>query len=254
MCRLAAWIGEPQCLAGLVCNPEHGLIAQARCSREALMDQHPDGAGLLWYGDGEPAPARYVNAVPAWRDPELARVAEQSHSALYLAHVRAATRAARCLQNCHPFQHEQLGFMHNGELAGIDQLAPALRERCCGTAPPADATDSELIFCLLRHYGVRERPAHALTESVRLIRDTALREQVNYKLRFSAVLSDGERLHVVRYASDDAPPSLYSRHTPKGTAFASEPIGAETEHWHALPVNSLTTATHTGSSTVPFNP
>ncbi len=254
MCRFAAWIGEPQCLAGLVCDPEHGLISQARSSREALMDQHPDGAGLLWYTDGQDEPQHYLNASPAWLDPELTQVAQRTQSSLFLAHVRAATRAARCLQNCHPFRHGRLSFMHNGELAPLDALEPVLRQHCGDAEPTANATDSELIFALLRCYGALDKPEAALSSVIALIRDTAQQIGVAHKLRLSAVLSDGNCLRVVRYASDSAPPSLYVRQCHKGVAIASEPIGGQPAPWTALAINSLTTATATGVESRAFNP
>lgn len=253
MCRFAAWIGKPTPLSSLVCEPNHGLIAQARHSREALMDQHPDGAGVLWYRDttGTASPERYLNASPAWCCPELEQVARDTTSPLFLAHVRAATRAARCLQNCHPFRHGQMAFMHNGELAQIDTLAPALRKLCADDAPCKNATDSELFFCLLRRYGVETSPERALSDAIRVVRDTAHEANVDYKLRLSAVFSDGSGLRVVRYASDDKPPTLYQRRCGAGLAFASEPIGNNPEQWKALPVNSVTTATPDGVETKP---
>jgi glutamine amidotransferase len=59
----------------------------------------------------------------------------------------------------------------------------------------------------------------------------------------TAALSDGKRLYAVRYATDDAAPSLYHRwsDTRQGRAVVSEPLEAEEGGWEEVPSYSFCT-------------
>ena len=63
------------------------------------------------------------------------------------------------------------------------------------------------------------------------------RDGVDEPLRFSAVLSDGEELHALRWASDEMPPSLYLGSHAQGRIVASEPLDGQHELWQPIPVN-----------------
>ncbi|MEM7377912.1 MAG: class II glutamine amidotransferase [Pseudomonadota bacterium] len=233
-------------------TPATGLRAQARASREALQPVHPDGAGVVWYPPGCLRPRTYRTPTAAWRDPAFKHLASQARTRVGLAHVRAATRARRCRANCHPFVRGHEAFVHNGELTALDRLAPALKRRC-GPAPlHARCTDSELIFCLLRRFDAARHPVSAFRHTVDLIAESAHALAANHRLRLSAAYTDGRRLVVVRYASDDRPPSLYVSRGPRGVAVASEPVRCGAGLWRALPVNTISVLTQTRCCTLPF--
>ena len=62
-------------------------------------------------------------------------------------------------------------------------------------------------------------------------------------LRMTAALSDGQRLFAVRYATDDAAPSLWHRwsETRQGRAVVSEPLEVEQTGWEEVPPYSFCT-------------
>jgi predicted glutamine amidotransferase len=65
-------------------------------------------------------------------------------------------------------------------------------------------------------------------------------------LRFSAALTDGRRLHIFRWASDDAPPTLYVKQTERGTIVASEPLAGGDDGWRTLKSGEMLTLMHRG--------
>ena len=62
-------------------------------------------------------------------------------------------------------------------------------------------------------------------------------------LRMTAALSDGQQLYAVRYATDDAAPSLYYRWSESrgGMAVVSEPLEDDEGDWNAVPAASFCT-------------
>ena len=64
---------------------------------------------------------------------------------------------------------------------------------------------------------------------------------ITQPLRFAATLSDGQRLHAFRIASDERPPTLYLRHCSGGTIIASEPLCDEETGWLPLPAGAVLT-------------
>lgn len=105
-----------------------------------------DGWGIVFAEDRDAHVFR--EATPA-ADSKLARmvVRREIPCRHLLAHVRRASRGRQDLANTHPFTRTRGGhphhFAHNGNLHGIDEMAPGLREECVGD------TDSELAFMLL---------------------------------------------------------------------------------------------------------
>ncbi|KZO96309.1 glutamine amidotransferase [Calocera viscosa TUFC12733] len=128
MCRFLIYKGtEPIQLAHLLTRPAHSIINQAFDSRLRLDTRRPingDGFGVGWYDkeiDEEMGrqPCIFTSVTPAWNNINLIRLAEKIKSPLVFAHVRATTAGTLSLDNCHPFQFNQLMWMHNGELAGF---------------------------------------------------------------------------------------------------------------------------------------
>ncbi len=72
----------------------------------------------------------------------------------------------------------------------------------------------------------------------------------------TAALSDGQRLYAVRYATDDAAPSLYYRwsDTRAGMAVVSEPLEDDEGGWTEVPTASFCTFEGQGVTVEDFLP
>jgi ergothioneine biosynthesis protein EgtC len=236
MCRFVAYIGEPVFLNEIVCQPAHSLLQQSLQAERAKTVTNGDGFGIGWYGDRD-EPAVYREVMPAWSDENLLALCHTLRSPLFFAHVRAATGTSIARQNCHPFRHGRWLFMHNGQIGGYAQVRRALEAQLPDPlyAARKGATDSELLFLLALARIERGEPVGRAVTGV--VDDTAalMRQHgIEAPLRFSAALSDGQRLHVFRLASDGKPPSLYVRAGTRSTVVASEPLDDNTD-WQPVP-------------------
>lgn len=236
MCRWLAYVGEPTFLDEFVSTPEHSLVAQALHSDEAAHATQGDGFGLGWYGERD-VPGLYREVRPAWSDDNLLNLCQQVRAHLFFAHVRAATEGAVARANCHPFVHGRIMFMHNGQIGGFSKVRRQIEALISDEfyAHRAGATDSEALFLALLSQGLLPDPvtamARLLDTAARLMRLAGLEEP----LRFTAALSDGEKLYAFRWASDDHAPSLYWREAAGGVLIASEPLDLAREHWREVP-------------------
>jgi len=240
MCRWLAYIGKPCSIEPLVYRGAHALAHLALHAYEARLGVQGDGGGLGWYGD-LPDPGIYRNPGPAWADPNLRELTRHIESRVTFAHVRASSGAPDLFVNCHPFRHGQWLFMHNGQIGGFTLLHRGLLELLSDESFRSlqGGTDSELIFQLLVTLGLDDPPA-ALRQAVRLIEERRRTLPGAEPFHASFALSDGWRLWAVRWASDGVPPTLYRSEGSDHRLLVSEPLDEETDHWHALPRNSLT--------------
>ena len=240
MCRLVAYLGEPIFLDTLVCAPQHSLVHQSLRAEQAHTVTNGDGFGVGWYGERED-PGLYREVMPAWSDDNLLALCASVRSPLFFAHVRAATGGGIARQNCHPFRHGRWLFMHNGQIGGYALVRRTLESRLPDNlyASRRGATDSELLFLLaLARIEAGESPdesMHAvLADTLGLMRAAG----VAAPLRFAAALSDGDQVYAFRFASDEAPPTLYVGESEQGSIVASEPLDGRSNHWRAVPANS----------------
>ena len=242
MCRWAAWIGKPIYLEDIISRPAHSLVVQSQNAEECKTSTNADGFGVAWY-DQRPEPGLYRDVYPAWSDPNLAALARQVKSGLFLAHVRASTGTAISRNNCHPFAVGRWSFMHNGQMGGFENF-----RKQADMAIPDDlycdrkgATDSEALFLQAIGYGLDDDPAGAIEQAVGVMQ--ALSESFGKApyMRMSAAFSDGHKLYALRYASDARAPSLYYRHDQEmgGWAVVSEPLDGDEDGWCALPAGKL---------------
>ncbi len=244
MCRFLAYQGVPVFLEEFVSSPCHSLVHQSIHATEAKTGTNGDGFGLGWYGD-RPEPGLYREIRPAWSDENLLSIARQVRSALFFAHVRAATGTASTRANCHPFSHGRWLFMHNGQIGGyakvkrkLEALIPdALYGARTGT------TDSEALFLIaLSRIEAGMDPmtamASALADAAALMAEASVREP----LRFAAALSDGETIHAFRWSSDAKPPTLYHCEQADHVVIASEPVDERRDCWRAVPANACVVA------------
>jgi glutamine amidotransferase len=236
MCRFLAYFGEPVLMETLIAAPSHSLVHQSLHASEGKTETNGDGFGLGWYGE-RPEPGLYREVRPAWSDENLRSLCSQVRSGLFFAHVRAATGTATSRANCHPFAAGRFLFMHNGQVGGwsavrrkVDAMIPdALYHHRQGT------TDSEAILLAAMANGLERDPVGAIADTLARVRRLMLDAGVAEPLRFTAALTDGERLWAFRWASDGKPATLYWRQDASGLVIVSEPIDDERAGWNAVP-------------------
>ncbi|WP_350335290.1 class II glutamine amidotransferase [Coralliovum pocilloporae] len=255
MCRWLAYHGEPVYLSALVTQPDHSLIHQSLHASEAKTETNGDGFGLGWYGSRD-VPGLYREILPAWNDDNLRHLADQIQSRLFFAHVRASTGTATTRANCHPFTWNNWLFMHNGQIGGYGKVRRALENRLPDDlyASRLGTTDSELLFKLMIMHGLEQDPIEAVRTVLEMTRDEMRKAGIESALRFTACLSDGERIFAFRCASDDAPPTLYHRRNLKGDLIVvSEPLDDQTECWNSVPPHHTLCADGDGVHIKPFS-
>jgi predicted glutamine amidotransferase len=273
MCRWMAWSGQSLLVEELLFKPKHGLIDQSLHSRMGVETTNGDGFGLGWYGTGD-GPGVYHSVSPAWGDANLRELAAHVESHLFLAHVRATTGTAIQQTNCHPFRHGRWLFVHNGVIAGFQQMRrdlmlavdPALFPNMQGS------TDSEVLFHLALSFGLERDPVAALEEAVGFVEATAVRHGIEHAVQASMWLSDGERLWAFRYSTERRSRTLFvsteasdikhlhpenprlQRLRDEDRVIVSEPLADLTGVWHKLPESTVMVVQPGADEQRPFEP
>ncbi|KAK3948497.1 nucleophile aminohydrolase [Pseudoneurospora amorphoporcata] len=157
MCRFLVYKGSDEILLSkLVLDPAHSILKQSFDSRLRLDTRrgqnNADGFGIGFYTDPKlgSAPCLFTSTTPAWNCQNLQRLASKTASHLVFAHVRATTEGTLSEDNCHPFCHGSLMWMHNGGLGGWKYIKRRLGERLADKwyLGVAGGTDSEWAFAL----------------------------------------------------------------------------------------------------------
>ncbi|KAK4103888.1 N-terminal nucleophile aminohydrolase [Parathielavia hyrcaniae] len=157
MCRFLVYKGSDEILLSkLVLDPAHSILKQSFDSRLRLDTRrgqnNADGFGIGFYTDPKlgAAPCLFTSTTPAWNCVNLQRLASKTASRLVFAHVRATTEGSLSEDNCHPFCHGSLMWMHNGGLGGWKQIKRRLGERLADKwyLGVVGGTDSEWAFAL----------------------------------------------------------------------------------------------------------
>lgn len=256
MCRWAAYIGAPIFLEEVVSRPGHSLIHQSHCATECHSAINADGFGVAWYGERE-EPGVFRDILPAWSDPNLRSLTAQVRSGLFLAHVRASTGTATSRNNCHPFAVGRWTFMHNGQIGGYMDLRRDAEMMIPDALYPhrKGATDSEALFLVALAEGLEDDPRGALERATARMEALSRAKGAAPHVRMTAALSDGQRLYAVRYATDEAAPTLYHRwsETRGGRAVVSEPLEAD-KCWEPVPPGSFCTFEADRVTVEPFRP
>ena len=255
MCRWAAYIGEPIFLEDIISRPDHSLIHQSLEATQGHTSVNADGFGVAWYAH-HPEPGLFRDVMPAWSDQNLRSLTQNVRSGLFLAHVRAATGTATSRNNCHPFVQGRWSFMHNGQVGGYAQF----RRDAEMMIPDAlygarkGATDSEALFLVALAAGLDRDPQVALQVAAARFIALAKEKGALPYLRLTAALSDGKRLFVLRYATDDTAPSLYYRWSQimGGYAVVSEPL--DIGGWSEVPAGMFCTFDGRDMQMTPFVP
>lgn len=210
MCRWMGYFGAPVRPELLLYETEHSLIVQSRRSVQMVNAINGDGFGLGWYGIRE-EPGVYRNPDPAWSDRNLRVIAGQVESPLFLAHVRASTGTPSQQTNCHPFQHGEWIFVHNGFINEFHQIRrelllavdPELFDNIEGT------TDSEVLFHLALTFGLRDDPIGALEQMAGFVEHVCGAHGIGTPLQMTIGVSNGKGLWAARYASQMKANTLY---------------------------------------------
>ncbi|KAK3373937.1 nucleophile aminohydrolase [Lasiosphaeria ovina] len=157
MCRFLVYKGSDEILLSkLILDPTHSILKQSFDSRLRLDTRrgqnNADGFGIGFYTDRKLGahPCLFTSTTPAWNCANLHRLASKTASHLIFAHVRATTEGSLSEDNCHPFCHGSLMFMHNGGLGGWKQIKRRLGERLADKwyLSVGGGTDSEWAFAL----------------------------------------------------------------------------------------------------------
>lgn len=271
MCRWMAYSGGKIQVDELLFNAKHNLIDQSLSSRSAETPTNGDGFGLGWYGR-HARPGLFHSIRPAWNDFNLRDLAANIESHLFMAHVRATSLATVQETNCHPFRYGNWLFVHNGEVFEIEKFH---RELLLAVDPKyfsniLGSTDSELMFHLALSFGLENDPPGALMRMAGFIERTGKEKGVAESLWMTLGVSDGKTLYGVRYASDNAAPTLYHSVDPRdmieinpalqgkisntARGLVSEPIGAFPKMWKEVPQATLLIIRDGKLESMPFVP
>ncbi|KAL6849330.1 glutamine amidotransferase subunit [Amphichorda felina] len=157
MCRFLVYKGSDEILLSkLILDPTHSILKQSFDSRLRLDTRrgqnNADGFGIGFYTDPKlgPTPCLFTSTIPAWNCTNLHRIASKTASRLIFAHVRATTEGSLAEDNCHPFTHGSLMWMHNGGLGGWKYIKRRLGDRLADKwfLGVKGGTDSEWAFAL----------------------------------------------------------------------------------------------------------
>jgi predicted glutamine amidotransferase len=254
MCRWMAYSGEPVFVDELLFQPCHSLIEQSRRAHEAKTGVNADGFGVGWYGE-RPVPGVFRDIMPAWSDENLRALAHQVRTRLFLAHVRASTGTPTSRVNCHPFSGGRWLFVHNGQIGDFARVRRPLEALVPDHlyAERQGATDSELVFLLMRANGLEDDPVTATRTTLATVLAAMKAGGANAPLKFTACFTDGETIHACRFSSDDRPPTLYCGRAAGGWLVVSEPLDTEGGRWNAVPPNHWVTLRQEGPYVEPFS-
>ena len=212
MCRWNAYFGQPVLIDELLFRTQHSLIDQSLHSRMGVETTNGDGFGVGWYRDGnDGSPARYRSVTPAWSDANLRDLASHIESPLFLAHIRATTGTPVQQTNCHPFRHGRWLFVHNGVIAGFQDMRRDLVYAVEASLFDgiAGSTDSEALFYLALTFGLEEDPLGAVEQAVGFVEATGRAHGIENPVQMTLGFSDGERLYAVRYSSEQRSRTLF---------------------------------------------
>jgi glutamine amidotransferase len=214
MCRWLAYSGEPLQPATLILDAKHSLVAQSLDSPLGAETVNGDGFGFGWYPVNpgpDTVPGLFHSIEPAWNDQNLRHLTRSIESPLFFSHVRAAAGPPIQHTNCHPFQHKNWLFMHNGVLAGYREVKrdltfavdPSLYPDIQGT------TDSEVLFNLALTFGLTDDPVAGMAKAVEMVEAVGHDHGVAFPMQGTVAVSDGVTLWAFRYSSQQQTRTLF---------------------------------------------
>jgi len=255
MCRWVGYSGGSIHLDEVIIKPERSIIDQSLHSHLGETTTNGDGFGIGWY-DRLGKPGIYKDILPAWNDPNLISLAEQIKSHLFLAHVRATTGTPIQRTNCHPFQHENWIFVHNGVIRDFDLVKRDLMMQISPKLFPCiqGSTDSEIMFFLAISLGMMDDVKKGVLNMISTIEQVGNKHDIEFPLQMSLGISNGESLFGFRYSTERQSRSLFhsvrieaikdlapraGRFTNDTRALVSEPVGEIKKAWIPIPESSF---------------
>ncbi len=228
MCRWLAYQGDPIYLDQLIYHPEHSLVHQSIQARKTIAKVNADGFGIGWYTERS-TPGQFHEVLPAWGDENLRSLAHHIRSHRFMAHVRSSTGSQVSRSNCHPFIIDNWMFLHNGQIGEFDKVKYMLERMLPEEIylQQQGSTDSELIFLLMVMNGLFQQPIPAIRKTIDDIEQAMVSKGVIEPFKASICLSDGQQFWLVRYSSDQLPPTVFIKQQASSTVLASEPLASE---------------------------
>lgn len=254
VCRWLAYQGKSIYLDELLYQPNNSLIVQSMDASKAVTPVNGDGFGAAWYEE-KATPGVYHEILPAWSDENLRSLSEHIHSHRFMAHVRASTGGNTSRLNCHPFQHDNWLFMHNGQIPEFEKVRFDLEHTLTEQyyLKRVGTTDSELIFLMLLQAGLALDPKYALMFVIAEIETCLSEKMIDEPFKASLCFSDGRQFWGLRYATNnESPPSMFYRKLKRGFVLSSEPYDNESGQWHPIPAQSYVAQLDDEIMIVPF--
>ena len=273
MCRWLAYSGSPILLETLIYEPKHSLIDQSLHARLGPHTTNGDGFGIGWFGEIE-QPAIYKGVDPIWNDRNLRELSRHVRAGLIFAHIRASTGTPVQQSNCHPFRHGKWLWMHNGQIAGFQQVKRELMLAIDPALFPCieGSSDTETFFFLALTFGLQQDPPAAVERAVGFIEQACGKHGIAEPMRMSVAVSDGSSIWAFRYSTVGTPPSLFystkvetlrnlypeksglERLSDESRLVVSEPLGDLEGVWNEVPPSSYGIIKGGEDELKPFNP
>jgi len=253
MCRWFIYYGDEIILEDILYKHNNSIIKQSYLKKYTPFLEEPnirdheinvDGFGIGWYIDDGEVPCYYTSIKTPWSDFNLRRLSRIIKSKLIFAHIRAIKPFSSGLIhefNCHPFQYNNLLFMHNGDFKNfknyikliINKIDDDILINLKGT------TDSEYIFLLIISFLKNkelniQNMKYAIIDVIKYINTIPIPI-----FSFNIAITNGEFIVFTRYINNhEKPPSLYYKFYDKNICISSEPINTG-EEWTYIPKNVI---------------
>lgn len=132
MCRLIYYNGNKIKLKNILIDPKNCLWNQSiNAHRNKWFNFNKrdhiinvDGFGIGWFDAEEEKFVTYKNTIIPYHDRNINILADVIKSHIICGHLRAVKNHKNCRvnrENCHPFQHKNILFMHNGLITNFCQ-------------------------------------------------------------------------------------------------------------------------------------
>lgn len=253
MCRWFVYSGNKIKLDDILYKHNNSIIKQSYAKTYTPFLEEPnirdheinvDGFGIGWYIDNINNPCYYTSIKTPWSDFNFKRLSKILESKLIFAHIRAIKPFSDGLIhefNCHPFNIDNLLFMHNGDFKNfkeyiklvINKIDDEILLKLKGN------TDSEYIFLLIMSFlKNKEKTKENIISSIKDV-IKYINTITKHVFSFNIAITDGNFIVFTRYISnEEKPPSLYYKFFDKNICISSEPINYD-DDWVYIPKNII---------------
>lgn len=207
-------------------NVVRNFCALARSGKVMAGDPpgHGDGWGLAFYDKGRLVVHKSGGNLLDETDRVIEALSGVGGSPVMILHLRkSAWQDTSSTRHAHPFQYDNVAFVHNGVVYGYQGLLAEVTVPGLGT----DALDTEVFF-------YRVMSARALGLGPALL-DTVAAIKRGYTFSaLNCLLSDGSKLYAYRdYSKEPDYYSLYKAWSETSCLVSSEPLD-EGLHWELM--------------------